>query len=116
MDMESSESSSEESSKDSEESESEEEERKKSRMKGKAKEKRKEVRMRKVHFDVETRKLDEVEELMKKLLGMHVVLYCAPPISVRLQSFRQNLVEWDWDPVDSTGFRRIPLDSTGIRP
>ena len=72
MDMESSESSSEESSKDSEESESEEEERKKLRMKGKAKEKGKEVRMRKVHFDVETRKLDEVEELTKKLLGMHV--------------------------------------------
>ena len=71
-DTESSESLSEESSKDSEESESEEEERKKLIKNGTAKEKGKEVRTRKVRFDEETRKLDEVEELTKKLSGMHV--------------------------------------------
>ena len=42
------------------------------RKKGKAKEKGKEVRTRKVCFDEETSKLDEVEELIKKLSGMHV--------------------------------------------
>jgi hypothetical protein len=71
-DMESSSSESEESSEDSEESESEEEERRKPKKKGKAKEKVKEVRTRKVRFDEAARKLDEVEELTKRLSGMHV--------------------------------------------
>jgi len=69
---ESSESESEGSSEDSEESESEEEERRRSKKRGKAKEKVKEVWTRKVRFDEEARKLDEVEELTKRLSGMHV--------------------------------------------
>ena len=44
------------------------------------------------------------------------VLYSAPPIPVGLRSFRWNPVEWDRNPVDSTRFCWILLDSTGIRP